>query len=321
MNVASIIGNAYDIELDVPHFGIEIEVENALAPDELSDSLWNVVHDGSLRNNGLEFLSNRPFTKEEVEEQVPLFYEWKRTQLYTTGVRTSTHVHVNVLGMTLPQIAAASIVYTLVEPILFRYCGRLREENIYCVPWYRATDELDVVKLLASGSTSVMHAACKYSALYLEPVTRFGTMEFRHAPVFDSSEQLLTWVDMCERVVYSGFDTIEEVLECYEELSPDEFVEGIFGERITRVLRGVCDASFEELMEEYDVVTTAELALACTYKPTEWFTPQYNVDGDGTEGYHRVASSMRDRLYNLDRMSEDEEPDMDEYYDEDEEIY
>lgn len=316
MNVADIIGNGHGIPIEVPHFGIEIEVEHAHTPEMLHATLWDVVHDGSLRNNGIEFLSRRPFTKREVEQQVPIFYEWMRRHRFESNIRTSTHVHVNVLGKTPEQIAAACAVYTLVEPMMFRYCGRLREENIYCVPWYRATDELECVAALASGSVSNQHLACKYSALYLEPVSRFGTMEFRHAPVFNSTEQLLVWVDMCERVVYSGFDTIEEVLECQEELSTEEFVEGIFGEDIARILRGVCDASFEELMEEYDVVTTAELALACTYKPTEWFTPQYSVEGEGTQGYHRVAQQPVRRMYSLEELDE-EQPE--EYYEDEEE--
>lgn len=314
--VVDIIGNAYNIDVDKPHFGIEIEVENASTPDGLAASLWHVVSDGSLRNSGLEFLSQRPFTKEEAEAQVPAFYEWKRNMNYSTGVRTSTHVHVNVLGMGAKEIAAATIVYTLLEPILFRYCGRTREENIYCVPWYRATDELDIVKQLDRGLFNSGHMACKYSALYLEPITRFGTLEFRHAPVYDTAEQLLTWVDMCERVVYSGFDTIEEVLECFEELSADEFVKGILGDRLTRVLQGVCDASFEELMEQYDVLTTAEMALACTYKPTEWFIPNYNVEGEGTEGYHSVAMSRRRSMYELRSDDGEMDEDMEEYYDE-----
>jgi hypothetical protein len=35
------------------------------------------------------------------------------------------------------------------------------------------------------------------------------------------------------------------------------------------------------------VQTTAEIPLACTYKPTEWFTPDISVAGEGTDGYHR----------------------------------
>lgn len=295
MSIANIIGNAYDIPEGTPHFGIELEVENGHQPGGIESTLWHTVHDGSLRNNGIEFLSVRPMTKQEVRDNVPIFYQWMEAYRFDTNIRTSTHVHVNVLGMSPAQVAAASIVYTLVEPMMFRFCGRLREENIYCVPWYRATSELELVGGLARGNTNMLGMSCKYSAMYLEPVTRFGTLEFRQAPVFDTPGQLLTWVDMCERVVYSGFDTIEEVLETFEELSANEFVEGIFGADITEVLRGICEYDFEELMELYDVETTAEMALACTYKPTEWFTPQFEVEGEGTVGYH--MTERQDPMY------------------------
>lgn len=287
MTIQDHVSNGYRINADVPHFGIELEVERAVTPEDISNTLWTTTHDGSLRNSGIEFLSCRPFTKAQVVEQVPLFYNWMEAFNFDRNIRTSTHVHVNVLSLTEQQVQAACIVYTLMEPLLFRYCGRLREENIYCVPWYRATDEIKVVKEL-STDIGVCRSACKYSALYLEPLLRFGTLEFRHAPVFDTAEQLLIWVDMCERVVYSGFDTIEDVLDAFEELSVDEFVKGIFGDRLTNIFRGVCDMDFEELMDHYDVHTTAELALACTYKPTEWDTVAFSIEGDGTEGYHRV---------------------------------
>lgn len=288
MTIQDHVGNGYRIKADVPHFGIELEVERAMPPGEISDSLWTTVGDGSLRNSGVEFLSSRPFTKAEVVEQVPLFYDWMTRYNYDRSIRTSTHVHVNVLAMTEQQVQAACIVYTLVEPLLFRYCGRMREENIYCVPWYRATDEVKVVRDM-HDDIGMVRSACKYSALYLEPILRFGTLEFRHAPVFDTAGQLLSWVDMCERVVYSGFESIDEVLDTFEELSADEFVQGIFGDELTRVLRGVCDMDFEELMEHYDVQTTAELALACTYKPTTWDTIDSGIEGTGTDGYHRHA--------------------------------
>jgi hypothetical protein len=286
VKILEIAGNAYDIPIDAPHFGLELEVEEARVPSEVSTTLWTTVHDGSLRDNGVEFLSRRPMTRAEVERSVPIFYEWRDRYNFQDNIRTSTHVHVNVLGKTAEQVAAICAVYTLVEPLLFRYCGRLREENIYCVPWYRATQELESVRHLHKGEI-LTHMACKYSALFLEPLIRFGTLEFRHAPIFQTAGELLTWVDICERIVESGFETIEDVLECFEELSAEEFVEGLFGIYITRVLRGVCDMDFEELMEFYDVQTTAEIPLACTYKPTEWFTPDISVAGEGTDGYHR----------------------------------
>jgi hypothetical protein len=316
--ISDVVHNAHGIDVDTLHFGIEIEVENARQPRDLEASLWTTVHDGSLRDGGCEFLSQRPMTKAEVEEQVPWFYRWFDQHSFTNGIRTSTHVHANVMGKTGPQVAAICTLYTLVEPLLFRYCGPVREQNIYCVPWYRATDELEYVKYIAEGSWSYLHNPCKYSALYLEPLMRFGTLEFRMAPVFDNAGALLTWVDIIERVVENGFETSEEVLAAFRELPSDEFVEGIFGEQLAGVLRGACQADFDELFEQYDVETNAELSC-CTYNENAvvngWFTPSFTTEGTGTTGYHREV--RRPRM----RIEPDYEPDYDpgeEYYDDEE---
>lgn len=313
--IADVAHNHWNIPVETPHFGIELEVENVRIPDDISDTLWTTVSDGSLRNGGVEFLSSRPFTRAQVDEQVPLFYEWFRKLHYSNGVRTSTHVHVNVMGFTGPEVAAVCHVYTLLEPLLYRYCGPLREENIYCVPWYRARDELRYVEHLVTGRWSGLNNSCKYSGLYLEPIIRFGTLEFRQAPVFDTSEELLTWIDMIERIVYSGFENPQQVMEAWRELSVDEFVEGIFGSRITRILEGYVISDFEELLDSYDVETNVELTR-CTYNENDrqvsrWFAPDYGVVGTGHIGYHRAG-----------RMTMTYDPpsyydEMDEYPDED----
>jgi hypothetical protein len=316
--VSDFAPNVFGIPESEPRFGLELEVENVVLPDDVDDSLWATVSDGSLRGAGVEFLSSRPFTRDEVTAQVQLFYGWLNEHRYTTGVRTSTHVHANVLGMTEAQVAAVCHVYTLLEPLLYRYCGPLREENIYCVPWYRARDELTYVGQLMRGRWTGLHSSCKYSGLYLEPIVRFGTLEFRQAPVFDTAEELLTWVDMVDRIVYSGFDSPQEVMDAWRELSVDEFVEGIFGSRLFRVLQGYVISDFEELLDSYDVETTAELSR-CTYNEngevTDWFTPAYRVQGTGHVGYHRERRTYDPPPSFYDDM--DEYPDEDEYHEED----
>lgn len=318
MQVSDVVHNGWNIAADLPHFGIEIEVENASSPRGLHDTLWTTVADGSLRDSGVEFLSSRPFTRAEVEQQVPLFYRWMNEHQYTTGVRTSTHVHVNVLAFTTQQVAAACTVHALVEPILFRYCGPLREENIYCVPWYRAPDEMEHVRAMQSRIARVGNA-CKYASLFIEPVCRFGTLEFRHAPVFHSGEELLTWVDMCERIVYSGFDTPEEVMEAWRELGPLQFVEGLFGSRICGVLLGYVEMDFDELLELYDTESVAEQSC-CTYNENRnvngWEFPTFEVDGTGAVGYHRTPRYGSNPFPDWEPPEYDEYPEDEEYYDE-----
>jgi hypothetical protein len=321
VKLSDVVSNRFSLREDESYFGIEIEVENACQPDDVMGSLWTTVHDGSLRGAGLEFLSKHPWTMAQVCTSVPQFYEWRDKFDFTSGIRTSTHVHANVLHKTGPEIAAICTLYTLVEPLLFRYCGPLREANIYCVPWYRAPDQVQVVRDIHEERWHHVSDACKYSALYLEPLLRFGTLEFRQAPVFDCAGGLLQWVDMVHRIVECGYADSEAVLKAFEELSVDRFVEVVFGERLAGILRGACETDFEELLERYDVETTAELSC-CTYNEkatrNRWFLPSFEVEGEGTAGYHLrqvPPGSFRMR----DEEFIEEQPEL--YYDDDEEDY
>ncbi len=298
MLISRLVRNQFQIPLERPHFGVEIEVENV--PFDrmhmvVEDVPWNLVPDGSLRNAGMEFLSRYPWTRKEVEVESHRFYGWYDRYKFRSGVRTSTHVHVNVLGMHVEQVRAAIAVHALLEPILFRFCGPTREENIYCVPWYRAPSDMRIVREMQNDVNSVLEA-CKYSSLYLEPILRFGTLEFRHAPVFSTPEELIQWVEMCERIVYSGFNNPAHVMKTWEELTVDEFVYGIFGERLTPLLRRVASSDFEELLDKYDTESIAEQSR-CTYneqtKVDSWFLPRHSVEGTGTNGYHRHVDTSR----------------------------
>lgn len=313
--VCDIVYNPYSLEVDDLYYGIEIEVEGVRLPNEVENDecRWRIENDGSLRNAGVEFLSATPFKADEVVDNIVQFYEWKERGGFTTGVRTSTHVHVNVLGKPITQLAAIVTAYILVEPLLFRYCGPVREENIYCVPYYRARTELPIVRRLGEGSLGNLINACKYSALYLEPITRYGTLEFRQAPVFETAGALLTWIDMVTAVVTCPWTTSEEVLTKFRELGEDEFVQTLFGERLTEILRGSCERSFEELMDQYDVETTAELSC-CTYNvnnPTnQWVAINFGIEGEGYRGYS-VVSQNRMTLGRVREWEPDEFPDYD----------
>lgn len=316
MKIADFVRNRWMIEESEPHWGLEIEVEGYRGHDPgTARNRWVTTDDGSLRHGGVEFLSDGPLTRANLRRDVRVFYEWLSRHDWETGIRTSTHVHMNVLGHSVLEVCAAGILYTLVEPLLFRYCGPLREENIYCVPWYRSRDELEHLKeIVATQEVGIFGCTCKYSALYLEPVIRFGTMEFRQAPVFARAQDLLNWCEMIERIVYSGFETPDQVIEAFRELTIDEFVEGVFGPRLTQVLRSACERSFSELLEEYDVETSAEIPLACTYKPNSWFTVDYGIEGHGARNYHQAIA--RPRPERVPEWIVD-----DEAYDEDGEVY
>jgi len=172
-------------EADVFICGTEYEIEDirkVLLPEFSigSDSpCWfgdlGAVRDGSLRNNGMEFVT-RPVTFERALE----LFEYLHNNLklgdgpYTH--RTSTHVHVNVASMSTAQLKHFVLLYALFEPVFFKYAGTTRQHNIHCVPLSYTL----LPKYYSSSVNNQIDVWSKYTAFNLKPVKTQGTVEFRH---------------------------------------------------------------------------------------------------------------------------------------------
>lgn len=178
-------------------FGVEIEVEHCREWPQ--GWWWQITEDGSLRNNGMEFLSP-PATLAQIHDGIDRFYaEGFDVYGWKSSKRTGIHLHMDTSTLTMDELGAFLTAYAALEPVLFNVlCGPDREENIYCVPWYRAKEQALYVQGLmrdykAGGREVLLNAcaqACKYNALYIEPLRRYGTVEFRGAPTFDSAAEL-----------------------------------------------------------------------------------------------------------------------------------
>jgi hypothetical protein len=242
------VGNQWD-KGEIPKsddrlVGIEIEVENApgLALQDPQSTVkhvipmaasWMQVQDLSLRNNGAEFVSI-PLPVSRVADAVKELFEYQAwcTHNWTGTIRTGIHVHVNVRDFRAEHLQNLHVAYTLLEPALFAYVGAEREECIYCVPWYRAPGDakrlavsITDTKSLIKRLWTVSNHLAKYSALYLAPITRIGTVEFRHAPTWLDKEKIVRWAHVCESIVsYSrNAKGTSDILEAFE-LNPNTFV-------------------------------------------------------------------------------------------------
>jgi hypothetical protein len=208
-------GRGYDPALlDETRVGIECEVEMAgqyLAAGALPVPWWTTVRDGSLRNEGLEFVSSRPMALSDATQALNAFYVTKDHFGFVESPRTSTHVHVNVLGLTVPEVLAAVAGYCVVESALMAVCGTQREENIFCVPFYRAPGAVHrLIWLVRGTSLSGWGDFSKYSALNLGAIVKFGSIEFRHAPLWPSHEMSLRWVTAVYDLVENSRGTTAE---------------------------------------------------------------------------------------------------------------
>lgn len=183
--------------------GVEIELENVRMtriPAEITQ-YWETHGDDSLRNNGVEFTTRGGLFGKDLTAAIHTFCsnvhrEWQVSH------RTGLHIHVDVTDMeTFPELANFCLLYALFEKLLFAWAGDDRENNINCLPWYKAQGDLPLIATLISPSTKATefrHAVSdihRYSGLNLASLGKFGTVECRHLKSTVDETRICTWIN------------------------------------------------------------------------------------------------------------------------------
>lgn len=174
--------------------GIEVEVEAAQAAIANLNKVWNATTDGSLRNNGAEFVS-KPIMASDAPITLKHLLSQYLQQDCCFSPRTSVHVHLNVQDLEVTQLVNLVALYTVFEKALFQFAGRGRIKNIYCVPL------VDTNLLLGlAGSDNVLRNWSKYTSLNLLPVREQGTVEFRHMHGTFDVTKLCNWIGLITKL-------------------------------------------------------------------------------------------------------------------------
>lgn len=185
--------------------GVEIEVENCVLPDNHLKSLlkyFEVEEDGSLRNHGKELKFKIPLTGKHVVNSLRAAEKVCTDVGAVCNNRTGLHVHINARDMTIPQLLNYIILYVIFEEVLFEYCGKDRETNIYCSSVSSCEGSLEYLSYL----TDVRQARerlplmgpnnAKYSSVNIQNLSRLGTIEFRgHRGTFIANE-IINWINL-----------------------------------------------------------------------------------------------------------------------------
>jgi hypothetical protein len=290
-------------------YGIEVEVEGVSATrhdlwfrGSNMPPGWGVVEDGSLRNGGAEFVS-LPTPGDEVEVRVDGLYI-STAKFWKPSSRTGIHIHANMQGRTFKELNQILSYYAYVEPLLFQFVGMEREQNIYCVPLYRAPREADMLReVMVSGRYSYLEESCKYSAIYAFPLMRYGTLEFRHAPTFTDPEHLKKWYRIVRAIANSY--KLEDPHLVYAHGGVDAVAQVLFGD-----YAAIFGVGPDWLMRETTRVASDEIALRFSYperQPSEWgrpgsfFVPKRELP-DNEEDWEPFVSSASSRLDETPRL-------------------
>ncbi len=209
-------------------FGVEIETETLSAKDyppgfldlTLNDAgteeywrtpymgYWKGVHDGSLRNYGVEFVFQKPLDLAEALVALDQFgQQTKSVKFIADPPGTSVHVHINMLHETPLVMANFLTLLTLYENILIEFSGQTRRSNLFALGMRVAEENrTNIVKLLQAierGENKAIvfsDSHVKYAAINIATLCKYGSIEIRTFRGTTNSEDIKEWVSILSSI-------------------------------------------------------------------------------------------------------------------------
>jgi hypothetical protein len=236
-------------------YGVELEIEN-LERDEGVRAKRAVAgmqyhKDGSLRNNGGEFVTS-PMNFSALTDTLNRFFAAGGYNEVHYSERCSVHVHANCCDLTIEQVRQLLCLYQTLEKVLFNYVDGERDKNIFCVP---LGESIIATKMLTSDDSLLAHGHSrwrKYTALNVLPLWTQGTIEFRHMPGTHDLDKILQWCEIIGCLFkYAREHEFKDVVKTLMELNTSSayatFMQGIFPRHIYDVL---AVGPYREFLEE-----------------------------------------------------------------------
>lgn len=177
--------------------GIEVELEkySDRVSSHLNSGVWNLHNDGSLRNNGVEFITSPMEARYAPRALNDLFEAGAKTCCFTP--RTSVHVHFNCQELTDQQVLDVILLYMHFETRLYNFVGKNRIKNIYCVP---INSTLLIARMINERFDKLVTKWKKYTGLNLLPLASKGTLEFRQMHGTTDVKKLCIWIRMLAKI-------------------------------------------------------------------------------------------------------------------------
>lgn len=228
-------------------YGVEFEVEHATVV-ELPG--WRPTSDGSLRDNGVEYVFDGPanYTQsvERVEALGAMLQEFATDTRFVHSTRTSVHVHANATDFTLDNFKKLARIYALVEAAAFDKWGVGRDATPYCVPLHDSDHYLHGI-LTSRYIEDIIHRyagrSSKYSAFSLCRISDFGTVEFRMFRGTNDTQVILEYLEFVHMLVCgtvsdsSELDIVQQIATHFR--LPLDVDEAYLGLSVMRMLENV----------------------------------------------------------------------------------
>jgi hypothetical protein len=234
--------------------GVEVEVENHGLKKDLRTPVWVQTQDGSLRNNGREWITS-PIKGIWAPHALRELLGDSLSDDCCFSPRTSTHVHVNCLDLDARQVVDVLLLYCCLEPFFYQFAGRGRSKNIYCVPLY---DAAFVAFTANMKLESIVPNWTKYTGFNLLPLADKGTIEFRHMHGTFDHVKLANWIKLIlklfDYVLAKGTATIRKLVSGFSSKTDVMgLMIDVFGDDVNQF----CNISYDTIRDAVLVTKTA----------------------------------------------------------------
>lgn len=201
--------------------GIEIEVENIKKHGCSGYGGWQVHNDGSLRDNGYEYVSV-PCSGTRIHFHLNQFFDTMDKDIRFSP-RTSIHIHQNALNMTPKQLAGEIITYIPFEILLYRFAGGNRQYSNFCVPLMDVADLKYLMDMFLNKTFEVPHLPNhRYMGLNLDAIRKYGTLEFRHLGGTNDKIKICRWINLILCIKkYAMNHSYEDIIARIHRLNSD----------------------------------------------------------------------------------------------------
>ena len=200
------VDNGYTLDPTCPFpeclIGIELEAENT--QDRVHNPpLWMQHTDGSLRNNGREFVTlpvKAGYARSIFKRMLDAIPD------ADFSARAGIHIHLNVTDMDHEQLSTLLFTYIIFEDAFYQLAGNDRDKSVFCVPLRESNIALHIgPKIVKSNWKSL--SWLKYTGLNLRPVRELGTVEFRHLRATNDIEFVVSWINLIVAMKKYAMDT------------------------------------------------------------------------------------------------------------------
>jgi len=208
-------------------YGLELEIENVPNWDDMCVPGMESKADGSLRNNGREFIT-KPMTFSNLWYCLERFFDKNKLSEANYSERCSIHVHTNVQDLEWEQVQTLALVYQVVERLLFKWIGHDRDSNIFCVPLHQTN--ITHQRFGQSPAELPFRRWEKYTALNFLPMATLGTVEWRHMNGHCDFTRIMTWCTLIGHIfAYTRNNPYNEVKDFIVSLNTTSAYEHFLG--------------------------------------------------------------------------------------------